>query len=97
MPRDTEQLHNAIGAADRELAYIHADARRLGEDITAAVTAFCEKHGADIDGVRDYITSLISDLVFDAAGPAERRRIAAGGEIADLEDADLRRSAQVVI
>ena len=94
---DTERLYDRIAAAESELHDIDAAARALGEQITALVARFCTRFDADQKHADGYIADMVSDLVFDAAGPAYRRKVALEDQIADIEDADLRRSAPVVL
>lgn len=94
---NTEKLNDKIGAAERELAAIQADATALRNDLDNLVAAFCEKHDADLKTARNYLDDLLSDLLFDAEGPATRRKIAAETELADIESRDLRVNAPMVL
>ena len=95
--RNTEALYDRLGDTEAEIANIRADARDLGDKLSDLINEFCTKHDADYSAAMGYVTDLLSDLVFDASGPAERRKIALEEKIADIEDADLRRSAPVVL
>ena len=94
---DTERLYDRIADAESELHDIDAAARALGEQITALVVEFCTRFDADQKHADGYIADMVSDLVFDAAGPAYRRKVALEDRISEIEDADLRRSAPVVL
>lgn len=94
---NTEKLNDKIGAAERELATIQADATALRNDLDKLVAAFCEKHDADLKGARDYLDDLLTDLLFDAEGPAYRRKVAAENKLSVVEDRDLRANSPVVL
>ena len=94
---DTERLYDRLAQAEAEIRDIHADARELGEQLSDLINKFCQKHDANYSYAMGYVEDLVSDLVFDASGPAERRKIAAEDRISEIEDADLRRSAPVVL
>ena len=94
---DTEYLQSKLDEARNELDAIKADGAALYANIKVLVDAFAKKHDADPRGAMDAINDSISDMMYDARGPAERRKVKYEDRIGAIEDADLRRSAPVVL
>ena len=88
---------SARAKAEREIDEINAACDALADSLRQQIAAFCRQHDANLDTASGYIDDLISDLRFDAVGPATRRKLAADLVIGLREVADLRRSSPVVL
>lgn len=83
--------------AERKIDEINAAVDALADSIRHQVVAFCQQHDADAEIAFGYIADMISDLRFDAVGPATRRKLAADHVIHMREWADERRNSPVVL
>lgn len=83
--------------AARKLDEINAAVDALADSIRHQIAAFCGQYDADADTAAGYIDDLISDLRFDATGPATRRMLAAEHVIALRESDDMRRNSPVTV
>jgi hypothetical protein len=97
---DTTRLYAQLDETDNELTDIHARARTLMDTIEGLIRAFAADHGCADKSVNyavEYTADSLIDLIDDAAGPAYRRKVRLENEIGDIEAADERRSAPMVL
>ncbi len=93
----TERLYAQLDEAQNEMDDIKARGVTLYKAIDALVRAFAADHSCDADGTMEAIDEAIAELVDDAEGPAYRRVSRLEDEISNIEEADLRRSAPMVL
>lgn len=96
----TERLYGQLDATDDELSDIRAKASKLKADIGALIRAFAEDYSCSsksTDYALEYTEDALVDLIDDAEGPTYRRKVRLEDQIGDIEDADLRRSAPMVL
>ena len=94
---DTECLQSKLDEARNELDAIKADGAALYAAIKVLVETFAKKHDGDGERALEHINDALQDLMGDAGGPAWRRKVKYEDRIGAIEDADLRRSAPVVL
>jgi molecular chaperone GrpE (heat shock protein) len=96
----TERLYAQLDETANELSDIGDRARKLTADIESLIRAFAADHSCSDKSVNyaiEYTTDALVDLIDDATGPAYRRKTRLEDEIGAIEDADLRRSAPMVL
>lgn len=97
---DTERLCAQLDEAHNELADIGERTRKLTDQIGDLIRAFAADHSCtdkSVDYAIEYSADALTDLIDDATGPAHRRKVRIEDEIGSIEDADLRRSAPVLV
>lgn len=96
----TERLYAQFDETSNELADIRERYKRMLGRVNAEIRAFAADHRcseSSLNRTIEYTADACTDLLDDAEGPAWRRKCRLENEIGDIEEADLRLSAPVVL
>ncbi len=93
----TERLYSQLDEARNEMDDIKARGVTLYRAIDALVKDFALSHSCNPQIAMEAIDEAITELVDDAEGPTYRRAARLEDEISNIEEADLRRSAPMVL
>lgn len=97
MPRDTSHLYWDLDTTKHEVARIYIDAQALAKAIEQLVSDFIERHSGDFEDTLRGINDSLSDLTDAAAADHLHHIERLERQINDIETADLRRNAPVVL
>ena len=93
----TEHLYRELDNVRNDVSFIYKAAQALARSIEALVSDFTHRHGGDFEATTDSINGALSDLTDDAVRDKLSKIEELERQIADIEQADLRRSAPVVL
>ena len=93
----TDKLHSDLNLKRLEVGQVIKDCQALAKSIEQLLQDFVERHGGDLDGAWAGINDSLSDLLDDAIQHQMRDIEELDQRIAEIEAADLRRSAPVTL